>query len=100
VTASGDGSRRRTARRGLCAAARGTYRIDAVRRKVYLRGDLAMFCGDAHREQAEAIGVSLAISLEAQSEASEKAGKGEGTGVEPRNRRRAERFLSGVFREK
>ena len=89
----GDGVRRRVTTpdgsAGSVRGGRGTYRIDAVRRKVYLRGDLAMFCGDAHREEAEAIGVSLAISLEAKSEASEKAEKekepasSRGTVVEP-----------------
>ena len=76
----GDGVRRRVTTpdgsAGSVRGGRGTYRIDAVRRKVYLRGDLAMFCGDAHREEAEAIGVSLAISLEA-AEAAEKASEKE-----------------------
>ena len=48
---------------GSVRGGRGTYRIDAVRRKVYLRGDLEMFCCDAHRAEAEAVGVSLALPL-------------------------------------
>ena len=51
---------------GSVRGGRGTYRIDAVRRKVYLRGDLDMFCGDAHRAEAEAVGVSLALPLDSE----------------------------------
>ena len=51
---------------GSVRRGRGTYRIDAVRRKVYLRGDLDMFCGDAHRAEAEAVGVSLALPLDSE----------------------------------
>ena len=53
---------------GSVRGGRGTYRIDAVRRKVYLRGDLDMFCGDAHRAEAEAVGVSLALPLDSETD--------------------------------
>ena len=43
---------------------RGKYRIDARNRRVYLRCDVEMFCGEAHRVAAEDYGVSLAIDLE------------------------------------
>ena len=54
---------------GSVRGGRGAYRIDAVRRKVYRRGDLEMFCGDAHRNEAEAMGVSLALPLDPVAEA-------------------------------
>jgi len=60
---------------GSVRGGRGTYRIDAVRRKVYLRGDLDMFCGDAHRAEAEAVGVSLALPLDSSEESDSSAAK-------------------------
>ena len=49
---------------GAVVGGKGTYRIDAVNRKVYLREDLEMFCCDVHRAMAEKLGVSLALSLD------------------------------------
>ena len=49
---------------GAVVGGRGTYRIDALHRKVYLREDLEMFCCATHRSAAEALGVSLALSLD------------------------------------
>ena len=62
---------------GSVRGGRGTYRIDAVRRKVYLRGDLDMFCGDAHRAEAEAVGVSLALPLDSETSEASAAQKKE-----------------------
>ena len=80
---------------GSVRGGRGTYRIDAVRRKVYLRGDLDMFCGDAHRAEAEAVGVSLALPLDSEtseaSAAQQERNAERGGGRDGRRRRRGRR---------
>ena len=73
---------------------RGKYRVALAERKVYLRGDLDMFCGDAHRKEAETLGCSLALNLEEGT--SNTGASSEGAKKDARSREEADATRSGL----
>ena len=73
---------------------RGKYRVALAERKVYLRGDLDMFCGDAHRKEAETLGCSLALNLEEGT--SNTGASSEGAKKDARSREKADATRSGL----